>query len=85
MRTLEVERQKRMFEKRMHWFRHRNKNLVITFASIAEDSKIPESSLCQIEKGNMNIEYETMLKIIKALGTTVGEFFAHKMFLRKLK
>lgn len=85
MKTLEVEMQKRMFGKRMKWFRRKNPNRVITFASINEATKIPESSLCQIEKGNMNIEYETMLKIIKALDTTVGEFFSHKMFLRELK
>ncbi len=85
MKKQEVQRQKRLFGKRMNQLRKKDKKNIKTFAYLEAVTGIKDSNLCQIGKGNMNIEYETMLIIIEALDSTVGEFFSDKMFFKQAR
>jgi transcriptional regulator with XRE-family HTH domain len=72
MKKEQIEMNKVWFGQRMKQIRT-GKNWALR--GIASDSGISESDLCQIEHGNMNIRFETMLKIFWALDVTPAEFF----------
>ena len=85
MKTQEVKRQKQLFGKRMNQLRKMDKKHVKTFAYLAAVTGINEANLCQFGQGKMNIRYETMLIIIKALDSTLSEFFSTKEFSEKAR